>query len=310
MHPRASPESRALRDHAERCRTFLAPTARWQPPCCPHVRPATPTISSASGYVDVAGVHAPATLAQSNRVGDRGVPDRCRPTASVQGTGCSASSTDERGDGSMLRMVRTSVTRLTWVFDDLLALCLIIVTFTMVNAERIPGGVDEFLAVRLTVRNVALGLAFIVLWHASFAACGLYRTRPRETLAGTWIRIVVACTAAATALLPFTAASRSGAFNPYVVAYFWLAAVSVEIVVRTAISFGARYAEHHAREIKHAVIVGSGPRALRLHEDLLRRNLNDYVVVGFIDSRDPAAMPPIIRERLLGTLDQFEHLVS
>ena len=210
----------------------------------------------------------------------------------------------------MLRIVRTGVARLTWLFDDLLALCLIIVTFVVVNAGGVPGGLDEFLAVRLTVRNLALGLAFMIVWHACFAACGLYRSTLRASLLVTSMRIVMACTAAALFLSCYTIASRSGAFTLSVVGYFWLTAVTVELVVRSVIRAGARYAEHHAREIKHAVIVGSGPRALQLHEDLRRRHLNDYVVLGFVDSRDPAAMPAAIRAQLLGSLEQFEHLLS
>jgi exopolysaccharide biosynthesis polyprenyl glycosylphosphotransferase len=58
------------------------------------------------------------------------------------------------------------------------------------------------------------------------------------------------------------------------------------------------------------VIVGSGPRALRLFETVQQRHLKDYVVVGFVDSRDPMEMPPEIRAQLIGSLEEFERLLS
>ena len=111
----------------------------------------------------------------------------------------------------MVHAVRSLIARLTWLFDDAVALIVMLLTYAVMSVGRLPGGVQEFLAVRLTVRNVALAIVFMVIWHSCFALCGLYQVRLRDHV---WLgaaRIVAACTLAAAALSVFTLASRSGA---------------------------------------------------------------------------------------------------
>src|SRR5580692_11975162 len=99
---------------------------------------------------------------------------------------------------------RHCVTGASWLFDDVFALVVMLATFTWLNVGRIPGDVEEFLAVRLTIRNVALAAVFMMIWHSCFAVCGLYRSRSRSSLLESVPRIIVACTLAAIALSVFT----------------------------------------------------------------------------------------------------------
>jgi exopolysaccharide biosynthesis polyprenyl glycosylphosphotransferase len=210
----------------------------------------------------------------------------------------------------MVRVVRSFIAGVTWLFDDAFALIVMLATFTTLNVGRIPGGVQEFLAVRLTIRNVALAIVFMVIWHSCFAVCGLYRSRSRGSVLASALRIILACTLATIALSFFTLASRSGAFEMGVVSYFWVAAVVTELVGRAVIATGGGYVERHAHEVKHAVIVGSGPRALKLYQTIQARQFKDCVVLGFVDSRCAEEMPPEIQSRLIGCLEDFESLLS
>jgi exopolysaccharide biosynthesis polyprenyl glycosylphosphotransferase len=209
----------------------------------------------------------------------------------------------------MQRLLENGIARVNSLFDDVLALSLMVVTFTTLNAGRIPGDIEEFLGERLTLKNVALAIVFMTVWHVCFAVFGLYRRSPGSLLANA-VRIVLACSAASLALTVFTLASRSGAFGLTVIASFWAVAVVIELLGRTAIALAARYATHHAREIKNVVIVGSGPRAIWLDESIRQHHPRDYVVLGFVDTRGADEVPDEIRPRLLGTLQQFEMLLS
>jgi exopolysaccharide biosynthesis polyprenyl glycosylphosphotransferase len=205
-------------------------------------------------------------------------------------------------------MVRASAARVTWLFDALFASSLMVVTFTVANTGRVSLGVDEFLAVRFSVENVARALLFIVIWHACFAAVGLYRVEPQTSLRAMALRIVAACTASGVlSLLALASTTRS--FGWGVALYFWLVAMGVEVIGRTAITAGARYAERRSRQVRHVVIVGSGPLALRVYQRICERRSDD-VVVEFVDTREPTAMAPEIRPRVAATLDEFESLVS
>ena len=210
----------------------------------------------------------------------------------------------------MVHTVRSLIARVIWLFDDAVALIVILLTYTVTSAGRLPGGVQEFLAVRLTVRNVALAIVFIVIWHSCFAMCGLYRLKLRNQPWLGAVRIVAACTMASAALSVFTLASRSGAFALAVVAYFWVAVVLTELIGRSALAAAGRYLEHHTRDLRHAVIVGSGPMALKVYGAIQARESKDCVVTGFVDSRSLDEMPAEVRSRLIGSLEELESILS
>jgi exopolysaccharide biosynthesis polyprenyl glycosylphosphotransferase len=207
-------------------------------------------------------------------------------------------------------LVRGGATKVSWLFDDLFALALMVAIFVVTNSVRLDIGIDEFVVLRLSVRNVMLAGLFIVVWHAWFAVFGLYTLRTAGSIANTSARVVAACTGASVVLTLFIPASRSGAFGLRVVFYFWLVSTVVALIGRTSIMLLARYAEHRSLEPLQVVIVGSGSLALRLYQRVTSRDGARYVVAGFIDSRDPGVMPEEIRKRLIGTLADFERLVS
>ena len=210
----------------------------------------------------------------------------------------------------MVHAVRSLIARVMWLFDDAVAVIVMLLTYTVMSVGRLPGGVQEFLAVRLTIRNLALAIVFMVIWHTCFALCGLYEPRLRNQVWLGALRIVAACTMAAAALSVFTLASRSGAFELAVVAYFWVAVVLTELIGRSTLAAAGRYVERHTRELKHAVIVGSGPMALRVFNAIQARESKDCVVVGFVDSRSLDDMPAEVRSRLIGSLEELESLLS
>jgi exopolysaccharide biosynthesis polyprenyl glycosylphosphotransferase len=210
------------------------------------------------------------------------------------------------------RLLRQAVARVNRSFDGACALIVMLLTFTLLNSGRMPAGFQDFLSVRLTIKNLALLIAFVVLWHTAFAICGLYRTQPDGQGSPTRlsvVRIVLACTIGSVFLSFFTLASSSGAFDLRVVSYFWLACVVAELLGRGLVVLVARSLERHARTVRHAVIVGSGPRAVTLAENLAARPFKDCVVMGFVDTRPEGDMEPSVRDRLLGTLDGLESLL-
>ena len=210
------------------------------------------------------------------------------------------------------RMVRDAVSRLTRLFDSACALVVMLAAFTVVNRGHMPEGLDEFLSARVSVRNVVLLASFACIWYACFAMFGLYRQWPRVPAASTAFsprRIVAACTLATGVLSLFTFASNSGAFSWRVILWFWLVGVVAELIGRAAIAGAAKYIERQARQVRRAVIVGSGPRAQTLWQNILGREPKDTDVLGFVDTRPRHEVPDDIAPHMIGTLDDLEQLL-
>ncbi len=210
------------------------------------------------------------------------------------------------------RLLRHAVARVNRSFDGACALVVMLLTFTILNIGRMPLGWQDFLSVRLTIKNVALVVAFIILWHSAFTICGLYRTTPEgpgELTRVSWRRVVLACSIGALFLSFFTLASSSGAFDLRVVAAFWVACVAAELIGRGAIALAARYLERRAHTIRHTIIVGSGPRAATLAQNLDARPYKDCLVMGFVDTRARDEVEPPLRDRMIGTLEELEGIL-
>jgi exopolysaccharide biosynthesis polyprenyl glycosylphosphotransferase len=60
--------------------------------------------------------------------------------------------------------------------------------------------------------------------------------------------------------------------------------------------------------VHEVLIVGSGPRALRLYHDLFRERANGHHFLGFVDSPD-SELAPEVRSRLLGDLAGLEQIL-
>lgn len=189
--------------------------------------------------------------------------------------------------------------------DPGLAVVVLVTLFVASNLSQMPHGMQDFLALRVTVKNVALVVVFFLLWRVLFAWCGLYDWRYIRSRRSEAFRLALACGLASVPALIFPVTSVSGAFQLSTVLHFWVLVTLTTVVVRNA---SRTVVGAGIRERRRAVIVGSGPRAHRLYDDLLEHESRDYEVAGFVDSDFESAAPEI-RALALGTLEDFETLI-
>lgn len=188
--------------------------------------------------------------------------------------------------------------------DLAVALAALFGAFVAANIEQMPGGLEEFLVVRLTVKNLLLLVGFVVLWPLAFAAFSLYDPDAVSSRVGELGRIAAACAVAATSTLVLVLTSESGAFSWTIVPLFWFGSVGAIFVFRSlARRIIGRAKARHRRRI---LIVGSGARALSLFRTLA--TMADVEVVGFMDS-SPRVHHDEIRSRFLGPLRDLEGLL-
>lgn len=190
------------------------------------------------------------------------------------------------------------------VIDTPLAVGLLLVSFLAMNLRRTPYALDEFLALRITVKNLLLVGSFALCWRLASSLAGLYtwhlvKRRSREA-----IRLVSLCTLMSGAAMIFPAISVTGAFQVATIVCFWLLSMAGLIAVRAVLR---SVAAAHRGPVRDILIIGSGPRAVRLFQRL-SRDTEGRRVLGFVDSGQGIGTE-MVQQRLLGTLEELEGLL-
>ena len=174
------------------------------------------------------------------------------------------------------------------VADAALGVVLLLVVVTVGNAARMPQGVEEFLAVRVSLKNVLLLTGFAVAWPLVLWSCGLYRSARLQDGRGEWPRLLLASLIAGLIAMIFPLTSQSGAAQPMHALIFAVMVAPTAAVVRS----GVRAARHGTRQppARRTLIVGSGPIAAQVYRDF---NANPQVrreALGFVDTEPQVAL--------------------
>jgi exopolysaccharide biosynthesis polyprenyl glycosylphosphotransferase len=189
--------------------------------------------------------------------------------------------------------------------DTAVAILTLLGGFLLSNFNRMPQGLDEFLNVRLTIKNLLLVVGFAGAWRLICITAGLYDPR----LIGDWSRerwrVVAAVTAGTALALVFPAISRTRAFEHTAVGYFWMGSVGFMLLWRQLLR---AILEAETAKVRDVLIVGSGPMAGAIFRDLGAPESKGYRVLGFVDSAQGEVVEEV-RGRLVGTLEELEHLL-
>ncbi len=198
---------------------------------------------------------------------------------------------------------RTQYLALCRVSDTVVAVGVLLGAFLLANVQRMPDGLDDFLSMRITLKNLVMLGGFAVAWRLACAGAGLYAWQRVREGGPEAIRVLAACTVGGTLALVFPLISKTGAFSFAAVLYFWIGTSAAMLGLRRLIRLATTPGPGAVREI---VIVGSGPRALKVYRDLCQESTL-YRVLGFVDS--PALASGETAGLMLGTLEQLESLL-
>ena len=202
---------------------------------------------------------------------------------------------------------RALYVKLCWTADLVVCMAALVGAFLVANIGHMPDGLADFLTFRLSLKSVLLLVGFGVLWRLIFMACGLYEWDQIRTLRAEGLRIVVACSLAAVVALVLPLTTVSGAFGYYTLLGFWLCTLAAVPLTRLGLYVVAN--RTNLEDIREVIIVGRGPRAVRLWQQLQASPDIGYRVLGFVDAPNGIACPSEVTELTLGTLDEFEALL-
>jgi exopolysaccharide biosynthesis polyprenyl glycosylphosphotransferase len=184
--------------------------------------------------------------------------------------------------------------------DTAIALAALIGALVVRNIHRMPVGIEDFLAFRLSIKNILLGFAFVVAWRGVCKVCRLYDLDPWPAWRLEVGRIALASTLGVTAALAFVVTSASGAFDWTAIVLFWIGTMVGMLTLRAGVR---AVAAARPRRPRCVLILGSGPRAQAMARRLEADQQVACRVVGFVDSN------PRTQDRasgaLLASLDQL-----
>jgi exopolysaccharide biosynthesis polyprenyl glycosylphosphotransferase len=190
--------------------------------------------------------------------------------------------------------------------DTVVVISVLLAAFLTANIGQMPEGAAEFLALRVTVKNLVMLALFAVAWRLLCRTTGLYDWQSIRRRRSESARVIVTCGLVSAVALVFPAVSVTGAFSYEVVLYFWIGSSAAMLALRNLMRTLVSTPE--AERPRDALIVGSGPRGQRLERELRTSTVREYNVVGFVDSADqrPATDRPGV---LLGSLEQVESIL-
>jgi exopolysaccharide biosynthesis polyprenyl glycosylphosphotransferase len=195
--------------------------------------------------------------------------------------------------------------RIARIGDTALAVVILLGGFLASNIDRMPTGLQGFLEMRLTVRNLLLVLGYAAAWRLICVLMGLYDEKRIGDRAAEARRILMAVTAGSLLALVFPLISVTRAFSHMAIFFYWIGSAASMLLFRA----GLRALLHAPLPKGHDVlIVGSGPRALTLYYSLFGERGNGFRLLGFVDSSD-GEVAPEVRSRLLGNLDGLEQIL-
>lgn len=199
------------------------------------------------------------------------------------------------------------------VFEFLNAAAVLFVllgVFAGLNWGVMPRGVGDFLAIRITLKNLFLTALFLLSWAMAFRSYGLAKPSPSVSFSTMLVQVIKACAVAAAFALLFPLTSHTGASTLRIILYFLPTAIFIcacgQLVAR---SFGTRILRS-LNGRRDVIIVGSGPRAWSSYERLEALQ-NDGLtrVLGFVDSPNGHLVSAAIRSKMLGGLDDLEAIL-
>jgi exopolysaccharide biosynthesis polyprenyl glycosylphosphotransferase len=202
----------------------------------------------------------------------------------------------------------SAILRLCRYLDLAVVLGTLFAVFVLMNSDH-PGanGIQAFLQMRISVKNVLLLATFGLAMQISLQAFGVYEERRFAEPAGYVLRLVAACFVGMIPVVLFPMASRTGAFGAATVAYFMLTTIGALLALRAVVWIAAAAPPAKVDE-RHVLIVGSGPRALQLYHELTNHREDFVKFSGFVDT-NPMRLPDEIAHRMLGTLEELENIL-
>lgn len=193
------------------------------------------------------------------------------------------------------------------VVEALLPTLVLLVVVVAANLGTMPAGIDSFLQIRVTVKNVLLGIGLTAGCVAILNACGVYDARAVRKRRGEISRVLLAWTLCTALAVVFPLTSISGGVRFRDLFSVWAGLVGAGLLLRAARRLLAR--RTRASAPRRVIVAGPGRRALQVWSDLTADDSTAHELVGFVDVDGEDDRYQEVEHRRLGTIDDLEGLL-
>ena len=223
------------------------------------------------------------------------LPAAARSNGARHGHSSAWSASGHPGPALFVRLARLS--------DLVVAVIALIGAFMVTNVGRMPEGFGEFLALRLTVKNLVLLLTLAAAWRIICWGRGLYRWKLVQRRRDEAARVLLASALGGALALVFAAISLTGAFQVITV-LVWVVSIAVAMLLIRRFLHGLIDVDGDTR--RNVLIVGTGPRALLFGRELAAGIVGR--IIGYLDAKSPAGTAEL-GDQYLGNLEDLERIV-
>ena len=155
-----------------------------------------------------------------------------------------------------------------------------LLTYSQISSQSL----DTFLKLRLEIKNFALLLLLLAIWHMIFTSFQVYQSRRLETL---WLNeitdVLKATTVGMLAVGGLGLLFQMEMLTPRFLAVLWLVATPVAIASRLIMRYTLKGIRKLGRNLNHVLIVGTNSRAMEIARRIETRKGLGYHLVGFVD---------------------------
>ena len=141
----------------------------------------------------------------------------------------------------------------------------------------------EFLSMRIKVENFVLFFALLGTWHLLFVSLGVYQSQ-RTASQEEEFKCIFRATSGATISVGLLALMfRIRMVTPTYLVVFWFLTTCIILVSRWGLRFILESFRRRGRNIRHVLIVGTNPRAVKFARQIESKPESGYRVIGFAD---------------------------
>jgi len=141
----------------------------------------------------------------------------------------------------------------------------------------------SFTSMQVKVLNILLFLGLFYSWHVIFAAFGLYGSRRLGNRKQEVVDVLKASSIATLVLGLAAAIFRVRMITPAFIGAFWAMSSLILILCRLLMREFLAVIRTHGRNLRHALIVGTNPRAEEFARTIAGRPELGYQLIGFAD---------------------------
>jgi exopolysaccharide biosynthesis polyprenyl glycosylphosphotransferase len=178
-------------------------------------------------------------------------------------------------------------TGLLKLFDlAIVLLAFLLTTFSIVKVEH-GLSLMRFLSMRIRVANIVILVFALVICHAVFQICGLYRSRRLSKRLSELLDVLKAMSLNTACFIAIASFFSIQMITIQFLGIFWLIGTVLICLARLSMRRVAGYVRVHGRDLRYMLVIGTNSRAVKFASSLLANPERGYRLLGFVDDDWP-----------------------